>query len=141
MLLPPLYFVSLIHSLVSRATIRAMLNDTLASDGIQQLSGSRSKGAVFVAKYPSQDKESKDMDLEASTDHIVSIPLENSRYVVQGCLLTSAKMADEVNSPVIDQPHPTPTCFPSSSLQGEAGQLDRYRATTPVGRGIAKLCE
>lgn len=54
-----------------------MLEDNLGSEGIQKLSGSRSKGAVFVATYPNQSMDKGgSKDLESSTDHIVSVPLE-----------------------------------------------------------------
>ena len=80
-----LYWVSLMHSLVSRATIRRMMNDHLASEVIQQLSGSRSKGAVFVATYPNQSiDKGGSKDLEASTDHIVSVPLEKFNVRLDG---------------------------------------------------------
>lgn len=97
MILPPLYFVSLLHSLVSRATIRRMLEDNLASDGIQQLSGSQSKGAVFVAHYPGHSME-KDgsKNLEASTDHIVSVPLEKFQVRIHIYHIRSRVHADNV---------------------------------------------
>lgn len=31
---------------------------------------------MFIASYPHKDKDNNDRDLEASTDHIVQLPLE-----------------------------------------------------------------
>lgn len=76
MLLPCLYHVSLLHSLVSRATIRQMLDDRLASEGVHKSTGSRSAGSMFVANYARKEMDHKNGDLEASTDHIVQVPLQ-----------------------------------------------------------------
>ena len=78
-IIPPLFFVSLIHSLVARAVIQRMLNSRLASDGIHPVgTSSRSGGNVFVASMPTlvtdSAVESGKRDMEASTENI--IPLE-----------------------------------------------------------------
>ena len=55
-----------------------MLDDRLASEGVHHTSGSRSNGggSVFIASYPRKDTDNKHTHLEASTDHIVQLPLE-----------------------------------------------------------------
>lgn len=94
MLLPCLYYVSLLHSLVSRATIRQMLDDRLASEGVHKSTGSRSTGSVFVATYPQKDRDQKERsgDLEASTDHIVQVPLQTLEVCPILCLTSHAPM-------------------------------------------------
>lgn len=70
-------------SRVARAVIRRMLDNHLASEGLQKQgegAATQSTGSIFVAQY-SQDKDDdkneivdrKDRDLEASTEHIVPL--------------------------------------------------------------------
>jgi hypothetical protein len=70
MLIPTLFYVSLIHSLVARATIRQMLGTSLASNGMLKPDNSTAAGeSVFVATYGAGDSdaklaEAKERDLE-----------------------------------------------------------------------------
>ena len=84
MLLPVLYFVSLIHSLVARAVIRKMLDRHIASEDINRKNNTdQSTNSVFVASYHNAETTTKGdvaelddrkvRDLEASTDNIAPI--------------------------------------------------------------------
>ena len=82
MILPALYFVSLIHSLVARAVIRKMLEKHIAEEDVnnKKLDTNTSSDSVFIASYPQGDRadvnemdDRKIKDLEASTDHIAPI--------------------------------------------------------------------
>lgn len=55
-----------------------MLDDRLASEGVHKSTGSRSTGSAFIATYPQKerDQNKRGGDLEASTDHIVQVPLQ-----------------------------------------------------------------
>jgi hypothetical protein len=60
MLIPTLFYVSLIHSLVARATIRQMLGTSLASNGMLKPDNSTAAGeSVFVATYGAGDSDAK----------------------------------------------------------------------------------
>jgi len=91
MLVPTLFWVSLLHSLVARATIRQMLGTSLASNGMLKPDVSTQAGeGVFVATYgagvsDSELADNKTRDLEAGGDEEVvpvevcpSIPLSSS---------------------------------------------------------------
>ena len=81
MLVPTLFWVSLLHSLVARATIEQMLGTSLASNGMLKPDGSTQAGeSVFVATYgagvsDSELADSKTRDLEAGGDEQV-VPIE-----------------------------------------------------------------
>ena len=60
MLIPTLFYVSLIHSLVARATIRQMLGTSLASNGMLKPDHSTQAGeSMFVATYGQGGEDSK----------------------------------------------------------------------------------
>ena len=71
MLIHTLFYVSLIHSLVARATIRQMLGTSLASNGMLKPDlSTRAGDSIFVATYGAGDSdaklaEGKERDLEA----------------------------------------------------------------------------
>lgn len=85
MILPVLYFVSLIHSLVARAVIRKMLEKHVGEEANNKnLATNQSAGSVFIASYPNaattrDDADGSEMDdrkirdLEASTEHIAPV--------------------------------------------------------------------
>ena len=84
MLLPVLYFVSLTHSLVARATIRKMLDQGLSGNGVKQVGGSGG-GAVYVTSYtvtdvsPTNGEDGTGVsDVQASTDHILPFQVSSS---------------------------------------------------------------
>jgi len=92
MLVPTLFWVSLLHSLVARATIRQMLGTSLASDGMLKPDASTQAGeSVFVATYgagvsDSELADSKARDLEAGGDaQVVPIDVSFSILVVRLC--------------------------------------------------------
>ena len=69
MLIPTLFYVSLLHSLVARATIRQMLGTSLASNGMLKPDTSTQAGeSIFVATYGGSDGKGegdvKERDLE-----------------------------------------------------------------------------
>jgi hypothetical protein len=60
MLIPSLFYVSLLHSLVARATIRQMLGTSLASNGMLKPDHTTQAGeSMFVATYGQGGEESK----------------------------------------------------------------------------------
>jgi hypothetical protein len=60
MLIPSLFYVSLLHSLVARATIRQMLGTSLASNGMLKPDHSTQAGeSMFVATYGQGGEDSK----------------------------------------------------------------------------------
>jgi hypothetical protein len=69
MLIPTLFYVSLLHSLVARATIRQMLGTSLASNGMLKPDISTQGGSIFVATYGGSETKSegdvKERDLES----------------------------------------------------------------------------
>lgn len=80
MLIPTLFYVSLLHSLVARATIRQMLGTSLASNGMLKPDLSTQAGeSIFVATYGGSeskgDGDVKERDLEAGE---VVVPIQVS---------------------------------------------------------------
>jgi hypothetical protein len=81
LLLPTLYWVSLLHTLVARADIRQMLGTSLASNGMLKPDLSTQAGeSVFVATYgagisDSELVDTKERDLEAGGAQRV-VPIE-----------------------------------------------------------------
>lgn len=84
MMIPPLYFVSLLHSLVARVMIKRMLDDHLASEGIHRSAhGITVTKSTVVHGYPSvgvgPEDDSHDRGVQASevgaeeTDDIVPL--------------------------------------------------------------------
>jgi hypothetical protein len=70
MLIPTLFYVSLLHSLVARATIRQMLGTSLASNGMLKADNSTQAGeSIFVATYGGSEFKGegdvKERDLES----------------------------------------------------------------------------
>jgi len=70
MLIPTLFYVSLLHSLVARATIRQMLGTSLASNGMLKPDTSTQAGeSIFVATYGGSETKGegdvKERDLES----------------------------------------------------------------------------
>jgi hypothetical protein len=70
MLIPTLFYVSLLHSLVARATIRQMLGTSLASNGMLKADNSTQAGeSIFVATYGGSESKGegdvKERDLES----------------------------------------------------------------------------
>ena len=70
MLIPTLFYVSLLHSLVARATIQQMLGTSLASNGMLKPDTSTQAGeSIFVATYGGSDGKGegdvKERDLES----------------------------------------------------------------------------
>lgn len=57
MIIPPLYFVSLLHSLVARVTIRKMLDSHLANEGMHRsaVRGVVVSKSTIVHSYPSNE--------------------------------------------------------------------------------------
>lgn len=82
MMIPPLYFVSLIHSLVARVTIRKMLDDHLATEGIHRSSHARSQAkSTGVRSYTSAHGGHGEEGVQAkelgATDTDDIVPLKN----------------------------------------------------------------
>jgi hypothetical protein len=78
MLIPTLFYVSLLHSLVARATIRQMLGTSLASNGMLKADLSTRAGeSIFVATYGGASEkteggsEGKERDLESGEEQVV----------------------------------------------------------------------
>lgn len=95
-MIPPLFFVSLIHSLVARAVIQRMLSGQLASDGIHPRANGRSN--VFVASMPAlgdrTSVEDHKRDMEASTDHIIQLDKMPVSVSKNGAQLTCSRSSD-----------------------------------------------
>jgi hypothetical protein len=89
MLIPTLFYVSLLHSLVARATIRQMLGTSLASNGMLKADNSTQAGeSIFVATYGGSEFKGegdvKERDLESGE---VVVPAQVCFYLVPGWIL------------------------------------------------------
>jgi hypothetical protein len=76
MLLPVMFYLSLLHSLVARATIRQMLGGSLASTGMLGPDNTTNAGeSVFVATYHADDEklgtDTKERDIESGGQHVL----------------------------------------------------------------------
>lgn len=76
MLLPVLFFLSLLHSLVARATIREMLGGSLASTNMVNRDDNTTNAgeSMFVATYHADDEklgDTKERDLESGSPQVV----------------------------------------------------------------------
>jgi hypothetical protein len=101
MLIPTLFYVSLLHLLVARATIRQMLGTSLASNGMLKADISTQAGeSIFVATYGGGETKSegdvKERDLESGE---VVVPAQVRSFfsgvlLIQGWILIVRRLIE-----------------------------------------------